>query len=250
MSKKLFLAGAAAVSLGLSAQSAQAASITVLFDATGALPGYTSLTSVENFTGKSVGAQTGTSGNETFSGSVNVLSTNAAYSGDANVAGVLGKGVNGSTALNVGNFLSIGAVPNSVSSANPASFTIDFGSTTQQVLSFLVGTLDSFNSVSFYDSSSTLLATLTGNQIVTGPSGTTTVPTGDTIGGRATIDFNGLPGFTKVVFTSTATAFEIDEIAVAAPEPATWAMMLLGFGLVGSQLRRRARKPVQALATA
>lgn len=43
-------------------------------------------------------------------------------------------------------------------------------------------------------------------------------------------------------------AFLIDSIAVAAPEPATWLMMILGFGLVGSQLRRR--KPGLALATA
>jgi hypothetical protein len=33
--------------------------------------------------------------------------------------------------------------------------------------------------------------------------------------------------------------FSTDNFAAAVPEPATWLMMILGFGLVGSQLRRR-----------
>lgn len=44
--------------------------------------------------------------------------------------------------------------------------------------------------------------------------------------------------------------FVIDDIAVAAPEPATWLMMILGFGLVGSQLRRRRTKVKVKFATA
>lgn len=39
---------------------------------------------------------------------------------------------------------------------------------------------------------------------------------------------------------STAVDFAIDKISMAAAaEPATWAMMLLGFGIVGSSVRRR-----------
>ena len=43
-----------------------------------------------------------------------------------------------------------------------------------------------------------------------------------------------------VTFSSTGVAFEFDNIAVAAvPEPATWGLMIGGFGLAGASLRRR-----------
>jgi len=43
-----------------------------------------------------------------------------------------------------------------------------------------------------------------------------------------------------VTFSSGGVAFEFDNIAVAAvPEPATWALMIGGFGLAGATLRRR-----------
>ena len=46
--------------------------------------------------------------------------------------------------------------------------------------------------------------------------------------------------------SSTQNAFEVDNLAInAVPEPATWAMMLLGFGAVGFAMRRR-RQPVMA----
>jgi hypothetical protein len=39
---------------------------------------------------------------------------------------------------------------------------------------------------------------------------------------------------------STVVDFAIDKVSMAAvAEPATWAMMLLGFGIVGSSVRRR-----------
>ncbi|NJC34910.1 hypothetical protein GGR88_002424 [Sphingomonas jejuensis] len=45
---------------------------------------------------------------------------------------------------------------------------------------------------------------------------------------------------TGVSFASSQNSFEIDDLAVSAvPEPATWAMMIGGFGLVGGAMRRR-----------
>jgi hypothetical protein len=43
-------------------------------------------------------------------------------------------------------------------------------------------------------------------------------------------------------------AFALDRIAVAIPEPATWAMMLLGFGMIGFAIRRQkpAKRPLLA----
>ena len=48
--------------------------------------------------------------------------------------------------------------------------------------------------------------------------------------------------FTSVTFSSTGNSFEVDNLAIAAvPEPATWAMMLIGFGLIGATARYRRR---------
>ena len=45
-----------------------------------------------------------------------------------------------------------------------------------------------------------------------------------------------------------ATSATFDVIEAAVPEPATWAMMLIGFGAMGVQLRRR--RPALLLQTA
>jgi hypothetical protein len=43
-----------------------------------------------------------------------------------------------------------------------------------------------------------------------------------------------------ITFSSTGVAFEFDNLAVAGvPEPASWALMIGGFGLAGASLRRR-----------
>lgn len=52
-------------------------------------------------------------------------------------------------------------------------------------------------------------------------------------------------GWTGVIFESGSVAFEFDNLAGAAPEPQTWAMLTLGFGLTGFA-RRRSRKPAIA----
>jgi len=48
---------------------------------------------------------------------------------------------------------------------------------------------------------------------------------------------------TGITLSSNTNAFELDNLIFgsAAPEPATWAMMLVGFGAVGVALRRRQR---------
>lgn len=59
--------------------------------------------------------------------------------------------------------------------------------------------------------------------------------------GRVTYDTGTGAQITSVAFQSRGNndPLRIDAIAAAAPEPAAWLMMILGFGLVGSQLRRR-----------
>jgi hypothetical protein len=57
--------------------------------------------------------------------------------------------------------------------------------------------------------------------------------------------------FTSINLTTSSNSFEIDNLAVgmaAVPEPATWAMMILGFGGVGVTMRKR--RSLMALQTA
>lgn len=60
-----------------------------------------------------------------------------------------------------------------------------------------------------------------------------------------TVPFAGMAR--SVVITSGAAQFGWDDVTIgiggtgAIPEPATWAMLIMGFGLVGSALRRRDR---------
>jgi hypothetical protein len=67
--------------------------------------------------------------------------------------------------------------------------------------------------------------------------------TGDrSIGFRVYYNFNGAH-VSSINFVSDTNAFEGDNFAgtVAIPEPATWAMMIMGFGLAGGMLRARRR---------
>lgn len=46
--------------------------------------------------------------------------------------------------------------------------------------------------------------------------------------------------FESITLTSSGNSFEVDNLATTAvPEPASWAMMIGGFGLIGSAMRRR-----------
>jgi hypothetical protein len=48
--------------------------------------------------------------------------------------------------------------------------------------------------------------------------------------------------FTGITLMTSQNSFEIDNIATApAPEPASWAMMILGFGAIGYVMRRRSQ---------
>ncbi|WP_051137239.1 PEPxxWA-CTERM sorting domain-containing protein [Novosphingopyxis baekryungensis] len=58
-------------------------------------------------------------------------------------------------------------------------------------------------------------------------------------------DFDDDPGFADAIYTGgTVTVTYEPAIAGAVPEPATWALMLLGFGFVGGAMRQRKRQNV------
>ncbi len=58
-------------------------------------------------------------------------------------------------------------------------------------------------------------------------------------------------GITSLAYTfnpgvDTAKQFRVEGVSPAVPEPATWAMMLLGFGVLGFGMRRRSKDRVRA----
>ena len=108
-------------------------------------------------------------------------------------------------------------------------------------LSLYMGSPDDYNQIRFnyvgggYD-------ILNGVQLANGAVG------GDqSVGRRMNYYFNGAR-VSSVEFTSSQNSFEFDNIAAGVPEPATWAMMIIGFGLAGSAVRSNRRKMAAAYA--
>jgi hypothetical protein len=98
--------------------------------------------------------------------------------------------------------------------------------------SLYMGSPDTYNSIRFIGDG--FDTTLAGGQL----SGGNTSQSWD-YGARVNFAFNGAKVH-QIILTSSGNSFESDNFAVSpAPEPATWAMMILGFGMSGALLRRR-----------
>jgi PEP-CTERM motif len=155
---------------------------------------------------------------------------------------VAGQAARPAFGLSTGNFLAVQANQSSAISTTPAdpAFSVSILIPKTQVLSFVIGSLDSYNQVILRFLSGAVL-TLDGNEIVT-PFGTPANgnQTSAATNGRVFYDTLGLDSIIGATFTSNGlNAFEIDNISVAAPEPATWGMMFLAAGMAGAALRRR-----------
>jgi hypothetical protein len=103
--------------------------------------------------------------------------------------------------------------------------------------SFYLGSPDTYNTVRFSGANGFSL-TLNGAAILGG-----SLPPADgnqSVGRRVNYDF-GTERVNKVEFLSSGNSFEFDSLAgkAAVPEPASWAMMITGFGAMGAMLRRR-----------
>ena len=177
----------------------------------GALPA--DVTVFENFESYAAGTPGASIGTNAFvySGSVDGNSARPAYGSTGNFATVLTGG----------------------------SYTVSFGAT--NAFSFVLGSLDTYNTLTlrYADGSS---QDYVGGQIIND----LTFPSGNQVSGETngvvTYRVTSGPKLTGATFTSSANSFEFDNLAAGAvPEPATWAMMIGGFGLIGAASRRRAR---------
>lgn len=124
------------------------------------------------------------------------------------------------------NYLSVlaGGIAN-IALSNVSAFQFDWGS------------IDSYNTLTIHSSIGDVAVvpggnfpnTANGNQFAPGTNGLFTV--------RATAGET----FTGITLASGSNSFEIDNLAVTGgvPEPASWALMIMGFGSAGVMLRRR-----------
>ena len=108
-------------------------------------------------------------------------------------------------------------------------------------LSFVWGSVDAYNTLQFCQDAAcaNVLASFTGNQIVNPADGDRTDPHTNPL---VTFLLTGsdVTNFNYLRLNSTQNAFEIDNLRInPVPEPATWAMMLVGFAGIGMSLRRR-----------
>lgn len=109
-------------------------------------------------------------------------------------------------------------------------------------ISFIWGSVDSYNSIDVLDRLGNVIQTFTGADAAVNPNGNQTNPVTNplariAIGGADQYNIGGLR------LTSTQNAFEVDNFAVAAvPEPAIWAMLLIGFAFIGGSMRGRKRQ--------
>lgn len=130
--------------------------------------------------------------------------------------------------------------------------TIFFTTLSIGAVSFIWGSIDNYNTLAFTDALGNPLGagyTFTGTEIAA------LIPALAN-GDRSSMNTNPLVTFTftgadlglvgGMQLSSTRNAFEIDDITVnGVPEPATWAMMLVGFGALGFAMRRRPIAPAQ-----
>lgn len=103
--------------------------------------------------------------------------------------------------------------------------------------SFYFGSPDTFNNVMFTFQGANSFVTLSGAALWDANSGAN----GDQEWGRR-VYYGFNDKVTSITMTSTGgNSFEFDGLAAsgAVPEPATWAMMIMGFGAAGAAMRRR-----------
>ncbi|TRW17043.1 Npun_F0296 family exosortase-dependent surface protein [Glacieibacterium frigidum] len=136
-------------------------------------------------------------------------------------------------------------VGNGVAVRETGDLEISFTGTPLDYFGVWASALDANNTVSFYNGTTLLSSTnLTAFPLSGAYSGNPSGPFAGANGGEkyAFFNFHVTEGFNRVVLSQNGGGgFELDNITIGAtvPEPAAWAMMITGFGLVGLGMRRR-----------
>ncbi len=114
-------------------------------------------------------------------------------------------------------------------------------------VSFIWGSTDGYNTLEVLDRLGGVLASFTGADVALFPNGNQTSPATNPL---ATLTFSGgdRTNIGGLRLISSQNAFEVDNFSVAVPEAGTWAMMILGFGFIGSVLRAGRRRMRSAFA--
>ena len=135
-----------------------------------------------------------------------------------------------------GNYWSVGPTDGSPGVLNLASFA---GIAS---ISFIWGSVDSYNTLEVLDRLNNVIATFTGSDAALPADGNQHDPGTNPL---ATLTFSGTTqgNIGGLRLRSSQNAFETDNFAVTAvPEPAIWALLLLGFGFIGASLRGQKRQ--------
>jgi hypothetical protein len=150
--------------------------------------------------------------------------------------------VSGVTAAPLGDTTNFLTVPNATSSGDATmEFATFLGDRNVKGFSFYWGSIDSYNTLELLNRTGGVIASFTGNNFADPANGGQNSPLTNR---RAYFDLTGADRELGALrFISTSYAFETDTFAFnVVPEPATWALMILGFGGVGAMVRHRRRQ--------
>lgn len=115
------------------------------------------------------------------------------------------------------------------------------GNAAYESISFFLGSIDAFNTVQVLSTTGALIASYTGADFTANANGNQELPVTNR---RITITRDAADALIGGVrFLSSSPALEVDNVVFGAvPEPSTWALMFLGFAMVGTATRYRRRR--------
>lgn len=114
--------------------------------------------------------------------------------------------------------------------------------------SFYMGSPDTYNGLSFTFTGAGGSTTLSGTSIWCQDPNNCFYNGGGNQALGYTVTYKFAPdAVNKIQFTSSGNSFEFDTLGgVAVPEPASWALMIMGFGAAGAMLRSKRRRALTA----